>query len=700
MVRVGLAVALVCLFIGAVPAVAARPGDHPKLDKKLNDRAKGIGKSRVIITLKPGWDVSTEIRKSGGKMGRRLDLINGQVVELSNAQLRKIAGHPGVKSMHWDRPTSGHMNRATLTIGSRLVRAIYGYNGAGVGVAVIDSGISAWHDDLTGPNGSGQRVTAFVDFVNGQATPYDDFGHGTHVSGIIAGNGRDSSGAYAGVAPGASLVSLKVLDGTGKGVISDVIAALDYAVTNRVAFNIRVINLSVGANITESYRTDPLTLAAKRAVDAGIVVVAAAGNRGKNAAGQPVYGGINAPGNAPWVVTVGASSTEGTPYRFDDVVAPYSSRGPTRIDYQAKPDLVAPGTGVVSLSNPSSLFYTTQALFLLNGSMAGNGSKPYLSLTGTSMAAPVVSGTIALMLQANPNLTPNLVKAILQYTAQPYPAFNPLTEGAGFLNTKGAVELARFFARATPGTRYPSSRMWGKHITWGNHRIGGGVIKPNGTAWKTSVAWGAAADDEGKKIVWGTECGTDECDNIVWGTTDEDDNIVWGTASDEADNIVWGTFAENEDDNIVWGTAADDDDNIVWGTDCGGGKDCDNIVWGTAADEADNIVWGTAEEDDNIVWGTSDDDDNIVWGTSGDEQGNIVWGTAYDEGDNIVWGTSDEQAPLFEDPSAQPVVFPDTLAYAIFEGAVVEGVVFDDTLSVDVLFEPVLTETPVIGGGI
>ncbi len=633
----------------------------------------------------------------GGRLGRRLGLINGQVVELSNAQLRKLADYPGIASIHWDRPTTGHMSRASLTIGSRLAQVVYGYSGAGIGVAVIDSGVTPWHDDLTGPLGSGQRVARFVDFVNGYTQPYDDFGHGTHVSGIIAGNGRDSGGAYAGIAPGATIVSLKVLDGAGHGVISDVIAALDYAIAHRAQYNIRVINLSVGAGITESYETDPLTLAAKRAVDAGIVVVAAAGNRGRNAAGQPLYGGINAPGNAPWVLTVGASSTEGTPYRGDDVVASYSSRGPTRIDYQAKPDLVAPGTGIVSLSSPASLFYSTQAAYLMNGNVFP-GYKPYLSLTGTSMATPVVSGTIALMLQANPTLTPNLVKAILQYTAQPYAGYNALTEGAGFLNAKGAIDLARFFARAHAGYNYPSSRLWGKKIIWGNHRIAHGVIKPNGTAWKPGVVWGAAANDEGDNIVWGTKCGTDECDNIVWGTNDESDNIVWGTASDESDNIVWGTFAEDEGDNIVWGTAADDEDNIVWGTDCGRGEDCDNIVWGTAADDEDNIVWGTAEEDDNIVWGTNDDEDNIVWGTNGDEQDNIVWGTNGDEDDNIVWGTSDEQAPLFDDPNALPVVFDDALAYAVFSEGSAGEVTFDDSLPVDQLFLPVIGGNPSTGG--
>ena len=679
--RVTLAVPLVCLLIGAAPAAAAkgRAGDHPKLDNKLNDRAKATkaGKSRVIITLKPGWDVSTEVRKSGGKFGRRLSLINGQVAELSNAQLRKVADYPGVESIKWDRPIGGHMKRTATAIGAIWIQSHYGYDGTGIGVAVIDSGIAASLDDLSSPDG-GQRVAKFVDFVAGQLQPYDDFGHGTHVSGIIAGNGADSKKAYAGVAPGASIVSLKVLDGAGHGVISDVIAALDYAVANKDLYNIRVINLSVGAHITESYLTDPLTLAAKRAVDAGIVVVAAAGNKGKNAAGQPVYGGISAPGNAPWVLTVGASSTNGTPQRGDDVMGSFSSRGPTRIDYAAKPDLVAPGTGIVSLSNPDSLFYTTQAAYLVNGSR-GKGKK-YLSLTGTSMAAPVVSGTVALMLQANPNLTPNLVKALLQYTAQVYPAYNALTEGAGFLNAKGAVDLAHFFANAVPGNLYPNDSIWSHTINWGNHRISHGVLKPNGTAWKAGVVWGAAADDEGDNIVWGTECDTDACDNIVWGTSDEDDNIVWGTASDEADNIVWGTFAD-EADNIVWGTAADEGDNIVWGTDCSvTGDDCDNIVWGTDTGEADNIVWGTAEEDDNIVWGTSDDDDNIVWGTTGDEQDNVVWGTADDEADNIVWGTATEQPPLFDDPEAEPVVF--------------EEIPWEN------LFEPVPVVIPGAGGGI
>src|SRR5581483_4291346 len=142
----------------------------------------------------------------------------------------------------------------------------------------------------------------------------------------------------------------------------------------------------------ESYWTDPLTLAAKKVTDKGITVVAAAGNFGKDRYGRLQYGAITAPGNAPWVLTIGASSTMGTLTRADDQVADYSSSGPTAVDFLSKPDLVAPGTGTVSLSSPGSTLYITKALNLVGGLLGLGGDRPYLSLSGTSMAAPVVSG--------------------------------------------------------------------------------------------------------------------------------------------------------------------------------------------------------------------------------------------------------------------------------------------------------------------
>jgi serine protease AprX len=641
---------------------------HSKVDDTLQSRAGKLGTSRVIVTFKPGSDGSNDARRMGARFGRRLSSINGHVVELPNWLIARLADHPAVERIDHDRPTTGLMSRVGITVGAREAQLRWGYTGAGVGVAVVDSGIANWHDDLgyAGSNQAvrtrnNQRVVAFADFVNGEPEPYDDNGHGTHVAGIIAGNGHDTYGAREGIAPAAHLVGLKVLDRHGRGVISDVIAALDWAVANRVAYNIRVINLSVGAAVTGSYEDDPLALAAKRAVDAGIVVVTAAGNVGEDRYGRPIYGGILAPGNAPWVLTVGASNHMGTVARNDDRVADFSSRGPTAVDYEAKPDLVAPGTGIVSLANAGSYFYATKATYLING-LRQTATKPYLTLSGTSMAAPVVAGSVALMLEANPSLSPNLVKAILQYTAQRQRGVDALTQGAGFLNTKGAVELARYFQRARPGDRYPSDRNWSGAIHWGNRRLEDGVLSPHANAWDLGVVWGSIRDREGDNIVWGTVCGH-RCDEAIWGTIREGDNIVWGTIRGEGDNIVWGTI-RGEGDNIVWGTASRVF-NIVWGTLCGG-DDCFNIVWGTARRDAegDNIVWGTLfGEGDNIVWGTvsgllggASDLLNVVWGTAGEFIAG-AWGTALDEGDNIVWGTSGVDGEIYDDAPVGAVDF-------------------------------------------
>jgi subtilisin family serine protease len=250
------------------------------------------------------------------------------------------------------------------------------------------------------------------------------------------------------------------------------------------------------------------------------------------------------------VITVGASSHNGTVDRSDDTVAAFSSRGPSAIDFQAKPDLVAPGVGIESIAEAGSTLWNTKPLMRLWGRVP-TATEPYLSLSGTSMAAPVVSGTIALMLQADPDLTPNLVKAILQYTAEAHANYNDLTQGAGFLNARGAVEAARA-ATGAPVDASADPTPWSGQVIWGNHRLSGdavGAIAAAG-AWSADVTWGAgsvlataAPDAENDNIVWGTECGGADCNSIVWGTSSsaEGENIVWGTnALDDADNLVWG----------------------------------------------------------------------------------------------------------------------------------------------------------------
>ena len=580
--RLAAVAAAALLTAGAVPALAATHGGDHKMDAALLARAHAKrGTSRVIIETADGSAADGLIRSLRGRPGRRLAVLRGQVAEIPDSALDELAGRPGVLAVRLDRRVHGTLERTGAAVGATWARENLGVDGSGIGVAIVDSGVTSWHDDL-----GSQRVVHFADFVDFHPVPYDDYGHGTHVAGIIAGNGYDSGGARRGLAPGANLVVLKVLDGDGNGYISNVIAALDYAIANRAQFNIRVVNLSVAAGVYESYKSDPLTLAARRAVEAGIVVVTAAGNFGRNAKGQAQNGGVTSPGNAPWVLTVGATSHNGTAGRADDSVASFSSRGPSRFDYTAKPDLVAPGVGIESLADGSSLLFAVHPQARLWGTV-DTVTQPYLSLTGTSMAAPVVTATVALMLQANPALTPNLVKAILQYTSEHRSGYDALTQGAGFLNARGAVQLARrlggdLSAAATAKDPTP----WNEHINWGNHRIGGGMLQPGANAWRTDVAWGASSTSEGEDIVWGTVCAGAGCDSVEW----------------QPDKMA-RSFGRS-----VWSTATGKD-NIVWGTACGG-QDCPGPVWAASCDDAggcaDNIVWGTnADEEDNIVWGTS-----------------------------------------------------------------------------------------------
>jgi serine protease AprX len=581
--------------------LAAPPAAHLKLDPVLQQRAStGAGQSRVIIRLAKAVSrgaTKTLVHQLGGTTGRELPIINAQAASVPNRALIALASSPLVARISADRAVAGAMERTAAVIGAASVRQELGLDGAGIGVAIVDSGITSWHDDLTGAPDRAQRVDRFIDFVGERDAAYDDYGHGTHVAGIVAGNGLDSNGARAGIAPGARLTVLKVLDQAGRGHISDVIAALDYIVANKDVLNIRVANLSITAPVYESYDIDPLTVAAKRAVSAGIVVVAAAGNSGRSETGATVYGAVGAPGNAPWVLTVGASSHMGTIDRADDTIAAFSSRGPAMGGHAAKPDLVAPGVGLESLSDPLSALYTSRAAFLLSGTTA-TAYLPYLSLSGTSMAAPVVSGTVALMVQANPALTPNQIKAILQYTSEPHPGYDTLTQGAGFVNAQGAVELARYFADPSSGP-FPSDAKWGGRLIWGNHLVQGGRLRSDANAWSTSVAWGAATTPDGQTIQWGVIESADSLETTATIT-----ERPW-SASDISDNVVWGMQCGGDDCEVPW------DGQAVLAT------NFDTVVWGMNQ-FGDTVVWGMNEYGNTVVWGMSCSTTNcepVIWST-------------------------------------------------------------------------------------
>ena len=233
-----------------------------------------------------------------------------------------------------------------------------------------------------------------------------------------------------------------MLGRTGVGYTSDVLAGIDWAIANRTKYGIRVINLSLGHPVAESAATDPLCLAVERAVKAGIVVVTSAGNYGLTSTGAPVLGGITSPGNSPAAITVGALDTKGTADRSDDVVAPYSSKGPTRFDFTVKPDVVAPGTRIVSLEANGSYIATTYPQW----HVAGTGTNAYLRLSGTSMATGVVSGGVALLLNAEPSLSPAQVKVALQTGARFIPSAGLIAGGTG------SVDFAQSLQDRRPGS--------------------------------------------------------------------------------------------------------------------------------------------------------------------------------------------------------------------------------------------------------
>ena len=228
------------------------------------------------------------------------------------------------------------------------------------------------------------------------------------------------------------------------------------------------------------------------------------------------------------------------------------------------------------------------------------------------MAAPVVSGTVALMLQANPNADAEPGEGDPSVHRAGVSGLQPAAQGAGFLNTLGAVRLARFYAQSrSRRSSMPMQSVWSQHIIWGNHRICGRLSSiPNGERLEQQRRLGRGQARSTATTSSGARLPGSACDNIIWGTLDALTTTSSGAPTTTTTSSGARTF---DDDNIVWGTG--DDDNIVWGTDCGG-ADCDNIVWGTPDD--DNIVWGTADDGRQHRLGHRTIDDNIVWGTSAD----------------------------------------------------------------------------------
>jgi serine protease AprX len=402
------ATAALCASTSAAEAAPSPQSRLTQLAKAHPNR-----KVEVIVQFKSGTSQRTEralVRSRHGTVTHRLPAVNGLAVRLRAREAVALRRNKRVVKVTLDtlmRSTTAVDGGRLATTYPRTVGAdklwAAGITGKGVGVAVIDSGISANKPDFKGADGH-SRIT--VDELSSGATRQgDDVGHGTHVTGILAGNSlrRDvadpSYGAYIGIAPEASIVALKVADDAGDVTMVDVIAALQFVVRHKEELGIRVVNLSLSSDTPGSYHDDPIDAAVEFAWHSGIVVVVAAGNRGA-AADAVDY----PPGNDPYVISVGATDELGTPDPSDDITAAYSSRGITQ-DGATKPDVLSPGEHIVAPLAIGSAFQALCPACVVAGE--------YLRIGGTSMAAPVVAGAAALLLQARPDLNPDQVKGLL-----------------------------------------------------------------------------------------------------------------------------------------------------------------------------------------------------------------------------------------------------------------------------------------------
>jgi len=418
----------------AVTAPAA--STPPRSTAAVVDPALRTMHGTVGVIVSGARSTERAVVKAGGSITRELPIIGGYAAKVPANDITTIARVPGVRVITFDRPTHvqstpGSTNNIPSVFkkiggGSKLAGA--GANGQGINVALIDTGVTAL-PDVAGaivpitPDVAGLGPQQCLN-LSGDGTCDDLYGHGTFMAGIIAGNGAASDGKYVGMAPQAGIVSIKVASASGASDVSTIIAGLQWVVQNKALYNIRVLNLSLGTDSTQSYHVDPFDFAVEQAWQAGIVVNVAASNRG------PGNGTISDPANDPFVVTVGAIDDKGTAGLGDDVLPNFTSRGPTASDGLAKPDVVASGAHIVSLAAPGATI-TTQ----YPSTMAA----PYRRGSGTSMATAVVTGTVAQMLSMNPALTPNRVKYMLMSTAHADASSDPLAVGAGLADGWAAL---------------------------------------------------------------------------------------------------------------------------------------------------------------------------------------------------------------------------------------------------------------------
>jgi serine protease AprX len=471
---------VITLLGPAVPTTTAVNAQPILIQMAAQDPHQAVN---VIVQKVTGSvNVEKQVARLGGTAIKDLKIINALAARMSAGAALELSHRPDVRWVSLDAPvvsTTCTKCVDTSKLANAYIRAIKAdqvwntspyLQGKSIGVAVLDSGVNPNGDLFT--SAGVNRQVADVHFnsdVNQNSS--DGYGHGTHVASIVGGDGSESGGKYIGVAPLVNIVNVKVSNDDGSALMNDVVAGLQWVLENKNTYNIRVVNLSLNSSVAESYHTSPLAAAVEILWFNKIVVVASAGNRGN--------GAIFPPANDPFIITVGATDDKGTSGLNDDVLASFSAYG-TTVDGIKKPDLVAPGTNIIAR-------VVNQNMGLANAHPSNKVDTQYFRMSGTSMAAPMVSAAIALLLQDEPGLTPDQVKFRLMSTAsKTWPGYNATQSGAGYLDVYAAVR-GTTTKSANTGLRASQLLTTGPTpITWGS--VGWNSVGWNSVGWN-SVGW-------------------------------------------------------------------------------------------------------------------------------------------------------------------------------------------------------------------
>lgn len=570
--------------------------DNSKISPDLQD-STSTAKVQVVIQYVPGTQVTcsgllgllgclvNDILKVGGTLLGQLPLVNGVVALVDHNGIISLSNQSNVAYISKDRTLTPFLSNAAAAVNAPAAWNS-NYTGKGIGVALIDSGVNAHPDFYTISLLPSSRIVYNQSFVPGDSSTNDAYGHGTHIAGLIAGDGLSSTGfvfshSFTGIAPNANVVNLRVLDANGTASDSTVIAAIDKAISLKSRYNIRVINLSLGRAVFESYKLDPLCQAVEKAWKNGIVVIVAAGNSGRY---LPTggYATVTSPGNDPYVLTVGSMKPMGTPARTDDLIASYSSKGPSVVDHIVKPDLVAPGNLLISTETANTALYMNEpenqvpySYYIYGGS--SSPSKSYFTLSGTSMATGVVSGVVADLLQARPTMTPDQVKARLMKTAY-----------KTFPSTSSVYD-------ATTGTTYTSQ--------YDVFTVGAGYVDLAAALASNDLATGTAISPT---AVYDSKTGN------VYMTSDK--SSVWGSSATWSGPAIWGSSQFTGGSSVMWGASTTGGSSVMWGATGLWGS---SVMWGAGTSSGFSAVWGNS-----VMWGAGS-----PWGSS------VMWGAGTDKGE-------------------------------------------------------------------